>query len=261
MGIRKEIVALWLLIAAATIWLFETRYTVRENAGAQVVCKSRECYLFIAQGKDGWKANGFRLIANHAVAMLGGANSPTDARAETLVLAVRANSVQRYWFPGSLSPDKIYRGQLYVRHVKQADVLKRNRNRGRVLNPDDYAFGQWTGTTLDPINAAQKKEVDRAQDGLWANKGDSSEPGLWRGSLDGWVWIYSLPFDHPVRIDLADGPVTLTRKDSSLIPESYTSESIILKTDDGHEQTLWTMNQRQHRVSRDEYVRAFGGRP
>jgi hypothetical protein len=249
------IALLFAALAALSVWLLKPRYYLAETAGSHLVCNSRECYLFIGQGKDGWKASGLRLIANYFVAMLRGANPPTDIRGETIVFAVRSQGVERYWFPGLLHPEKIYRDTLYVAHAKQVD---RNdvfySSLGRVVRPEDFSYGKWTGTGLEQVSAEKKKEVDRAQDALWSGKGESNEPGLWRREFEGWVWVDPLAPDHPVRINLESGSVTITTKG-----DLTNSQSIVLTTPGGQEQTLWTIQFRQHRVSQEEYRKAFAG--
>lgn len=242
-------------VSLASVWLVSTKYRLADAAGVRLVCNSRECYLFIEQGKLGWKANEIRLIANSFVAALGGANPPTDRRKESLVIAIRRSGVERYWFPGTLFPDRVYHGDLYVAHAKQADPSEFYRSLGRNVRPEDYSYGSWTGTGLEPVSAAQKKEVVTAKDAVGIAEGDWTEPGLLRGSSDGWVWVYTFPFDRPVRFELDGGTITLTKKGNKT-----TTESIVLKTSDGREQTLWSVDYRQHRVSREEYERTFAGR-
>lgn len=246
--------AVFAALAVCSIWLLNTRYYLANKSGSEIVCNTRECYLFIEQGQHGWRANGFRLVSGFFRAMLGGANSPTDIRRKTTVIAVDPKNVWRYSFPGNLRPDRIYRDNLYVAHSKRVDPSELHRSMVKAARPEYYEYGKWTKTGLQPVDEPQRNEVVSSQHALWLNKGDSTEVGLWRGSCDGWVWVYPLPPDHPVRLDLKNGLLIITASGSSV-----TTESITVKTPDGREQAIWSLDHQRRRISKEEYLQLFGG--
>jgi hypothetical protein len=259
---RKRLLAgsLLLLIAAAALWLLRTNYYLAENGGAQLLCNADQCYLFVSEGKNGWRKTGLQNIVDLFVSFLGGAVRPTDQRGESIVLEVDRHGIQRYSFPGELHPDKVYRGDLYVGFMEESARRRLLRTMGRDVRQGDFVYGKWRGSNIEPINADEKKIVDTAEDSWYVLKAQSPQEGVWRGTFAGWTWVYFIPPDHPVRIDLQGGGLTFMAQYEEQ-DEGLGKRLIAVQRDNGQKTVLWSIDESPRGVTAAEYSRTFPAQP
>jgi hypothetical protein len=255
---RRRALLVLLAIAIITVWLVQPRYYLTESGGAQLLCDADHCYLFAGYGRAGWKGTNLRYIGELFVSALGGAVPPTHQRGETIVFILDKEGIQRRSFAGSLSPNYIYHGNLYVSYVTDAARHRSMRTLGRDIGQrgKDYFFGKWNGSNIEPVSAEEEKVVVTATDMWYVLKEKSAQDGVWRGNFEGWTWVHAIPPEHPVRVDLTSGDLVFTARSDQWPGEK---SSLAVKTAQGNGTVLLSIDGSPRRITAVEYEQFFVG--
>ena len=259
MAVRRKVIVALVLVAAVlgAAWLVTPRYYLEEDGREELVCNRERCYLFASHVNDGWKVTGLGYIRDFFIAVLGGAVRPTNQRSDAVVFAVGNDGIQQYTLPGNFQLWAVYRGDLYASCVTEAARRRGLRTNGRDVRPGDYVFGRWTGTLIEPVDEATQKLVHTAPDAWYVLKLQAPVDGLYRGTYEGWTWVYAIPPDRPVAVDLQSGTVTfIATQENSGRDERRT---VAVRTSDGKQRVIRAIDRSPRPIPREEFDRLFAG--
>jgi hypothetical protein len=244
--LRRNASALVVCLAILIV-VFAPIYYIRDDSGGNLIWSSDQAYIFITVVHRGYRMTCLRYVVEFLRELIPfGASSPEDKSSSAVVFRIAPGNLRRFDFDDMNldSPDAI--GQnIYVGNAE---------NNGGLL--------KWSGDHFERASVDEQSALQtaRASGRIPAGPGYENVDGWSKCAAAGKVGTNAL---HTYVEEDARVVIQLNSKPTTLVMNSgfITHQALIDLIRPGEaSKRIWYLNQRTHRVTRDDYRHTLGRR-
>jgi hypothetical protein len=242
--VLKKLILFCALAGFLFLVLSPTVYLIRGSGGAMLFWNSNEALLFTIGANDGARMSVLRYSIDPLIETFGGARRPDDAAcSESVVVKITDQGVTRYdtelfehYDEGISMRPTVYNGQIFFGYLVQDNIWR------------------WSGERFEHATPEELKEIHAERYSAIHSNAAQNVDSIAFDNIDGWS-MRVLGNGAPKQDFVINGRnFTIRFSDPISQREPLT---VNLVNPDQSVRTIWTFEERSHRVGRMEYEHTF----